>query len=256
MANRFTRGAAVVTGAVLAFGTAGMMMAGAAGATIVSTGNPAAAGYQAGNGSWNFRYVTTTLRVPQNCGTNSPNPSPGGDFRAGGVELRGNPLNSASNFSTASLAVVCNGGTPRVYWGTQSLYNVHFGGLIVAFDDNVQLSIYYDQTTGYDYFYSTDLTTGNYANWAHKAGVAEYHYAAAGEYVNNPLLYPPAPGTNYIQTYFSATGVTSYNGTHGTGLNGPWGVQQVVAQNGAHIIAQAPVLFDNGSSFNVRVYGS
>jgi hypothetical protein len=242
MANRFTRGAAVVTGAVLAFGTAGLMMATAAGATVKDTGNPALAGYQAGNGSWNFRYVTTTLRVPEGA-CNSD------DFVAGGVELAGNN-------SLAATGVFCVNGVPTAGWSTRSLNHIAAGGFVVQGDDDIQVSTYYDQTTGYDYFYATDLTTGVSDTWAHKAGVAEYHYARAGNLVNNPLLFPPAPGTNYILTYFWDSGVTSYNGTHGTGLNGAWGVQQVQAVHGAHINAQAPVLFDSGTSFNVRVYGN
>jgi hypothetical protein len=238
MLNRFTRGAVAVAGALLTFGAVSSMMAGAAGAT---TNDNNFAGYQSGNGAWNFRWVTTTFTVPEYA-------CAGDDFQAAGPELYGNN-------SVAVIAVHCEHHTPVVSWGTVSLHKVRYGNLLVAGDDNVTLSIYYDQTTGYDYFYATDNTAGQSASWAHKAGVAEYHYASVGADVNNPLHFPPPPGQTYVLVPFTGTTVTSYDGTHGSGLNGSWGVTEFQAVNGAHVIA-APSALSGGSSFNIDLYGN
>lgn len=240
MAKRFTRGVVTLAGTLLGFGTAGLMLAGSAGASV-NTSNTA--GYMAGNGHWNFRYVASTILVPENaCGSD--------DFVASGVELSG-------TLSSASVAVACNNGAPEVFWGMTSLNQVANGGLNVHGDDLIKLSLYYNQTTGYDNFYAHDLTTGATDVWAHKAGVAQYIHAAAATVVNNPLLYPPSPGTSYILVKNTSTEVTSTNGTHGAGINGPWGAaQRMQAMNGAHVIANAPNLFENGQGFDVRVYGN
>jgi hypothetical protein len=49
--------------------------------------------------------------------------------------------------------------------------------------------------------------------------------------------------------------VTTYDGTHGTGINGAWGVQREQAVNGNQVIANAPLLYNSGTTFNVRIYG-
>jgi hypothetical protein len=241
MTNRLTRGAVALTGALLTFGAVSMMLTTAAGAAI-NTSN--AAGYQAGNGAWSFRYVQTTFTVPELACTGQD------DFLAAGAILQGSLAN-------ATVGVACDGSVPQAGWGTTSLTSQAGGSLAVHGDDNITVAIYYDQTTGYDYFYATDNTTGASATWAHKAGVAEYHYALTGAYVNNPLQHPPAPGSNFVLVPFTGSTVTSYDGTRGTGLNGPWGgATELQAVNGAHVIAAAPALFKGGSTFNVRVYGN
>lgn len=52
MWNRFTRGSTAIAGALLTLGVLGATMAGPAGASGFG-----AAGYQAGNGAWSFRYA-------------------------------------------------------------------------------------------------------------------------------------------------------------------------------------------------------
>lgn len=240
MLKSFTRGVAAVSGALLAFGAVGTIMASAAGATV-NTSNEA--GYRAGNGAWNFRYVTTTFTVPELACTGRD------DFQAAGVILQGSLAN-------ATVGVSCNGSTPMAGWSTTSLTHHAGGALAVSGDDNVTVAAYYDTTTGFDYFYATDNTNGHSATWAHKAGVAEYHFALAGAVVNNPLQHAPSPGNSFILVPFSNSGVTSYDGTHGSGLNGPWGVTGLQAVNGAHVIAAAPVLYNNWTTFNVRVIGN
>ncbi len=73
--------------------------------------------------------------------------------------------------------------------------------------------------------------------------------------VATPLPHPPPPGTSQILVPFTDAAATTYNGTHGTGINGPWGVQQEQAVNGNHVIANAPTLYNSGTTFNVRIHG-
>jgi hypothetical protein len=245
MFNRFTRGALAVGASLLTLGVMGTTMASAAAsATIVTTGNPAYAGYQSGGGGWYFRYVTTTFVVPELACTGQD------DFVAAGAELWGNN-------TYAAAGVQCEGSTPVAGWTTRSLSHLAGGGLIVADDDAITVSVFYDQTTGFDYFSATNDTTGASNNWAHRAGAAQYSHAFAEALVNNPLRDPPPGGDNYVLVPFYGTGVTSVSGVHGSGggLNGPWGVSMVVAMNGAHLIAEAPVLYNNDTTFNVRVFG-
>lgn len=245
MLNRFTRGAVAVAGALLTFGAVSTMMAGAAGAGVI-TNTSGIAGYVAGNGSYSFRYATTTFSVPEYACVSD-------DFVAGGIELVGS---LGSTHDNAVIGVHCIGHTPWVYWSTTSLTHLASGGLIVSDDDNVTVSVYYDATTGYDYFYVTDNTSGASDSWAHKAGVAEYHYDYNVAVVNDPLHYPPPPGSNYALVTFTNSGLTTYSGVHGTGLNGPWGYNELEAVNGAHVVAAAPVLYNGYSTFNVRIYGN
>jgi hypothetical protein len=87
------------------------------------------------------------------------------------------------------------------------------------------------------------------------AGAPSYKQAVLSADVSNPLHSPPPPGTSTILVPFTTGTVTTYNGTHGTGINGPWGVQQEQAVNGAHVVANAPLLYNSGTTFNVRIYG-
>jgi hypothetical protein len=242
MANRFARGAVAVAGALLTFGAVSTMLAIAAGASANVINRAREAGWQSGNGSWTFRWVQTTFTVPVNaCGSD--------DFQTASASLK-------SAQAMAIVGVGCVSGVPRAGWSTTGLMNPASGSFAVHGGDSVSVSIYYDKSTGYDYFHAKDNTTGMTRNWANKAGAASYHYAFTYAEVNNPLQYPPPPGTNYVLVPYTGSSVTSLDGTHGQGLNGPWGVTQVQAVNGSQVIAAAPVLYNNGSTFNVRVYGS
>jgi hypothetical protein len=228
--------------------------------TIETTSNPALAGYQAPVTSWNFRYIATTFTVPEYaCNYTSPD-----SFESAGVALNFSSLTSGGGLSGAGIGVTCYGSTPMVGWSVYSLNHLASSGMGVARDDTISVSVYYDQTTGYDYFSATDQTTGqSFYTWAHKAGAANYHSYFVGDLVSNPLTNPPPPGSNYVLTPFWNTLATSYDGTHGYGggLYGQWGwPDMVAAYNGAWLIAEAPVLYstDGGdyNTFNVREYGN
>jgi hypothetical protein len=245
MFNRFTRGALAAGAALLTFGVMGTTMASAAaGGTIVTNGDPGYAGYQAGGHDYFFRYVTTTFVIPELACTGQD------DFVGAGAALWGTN-------SFAGVFAYCNGATPTIAWSTDNLRHPSGGNLVVSADDSVTVTVFYDATTGYDNFYATDNTTGRSGSWAHKAGPAEFSHAYAEALMNNPLEHPPAGGSNYTLVPFLNTGVTSISGVHGTGggMNGPWGISMVIAMTGAHLTAEAPVIYNNDTTFNVRVFG-
>jgi hypothetical protein len=126
-----------------------------------------------------------------------------------------------------------------------------------AAGDQILLQLYYDQATNFVHFTAVDQTTGKtLVSTAKPAGAALYKQAILTADVSNPLPHPPPPGTSTILVPFTHGAVTTYNGTHGTGINGPWGVQQEQAINGlGQVVANAPLLYNSGTTFNVRIYG-
>lgn len=94
----------------------------------------------------------------------------------------------------------------------------------------------------------------------------DYKQAVLSANVANPLPHPPAPGTSQILVPFRGAAVTTYNGTHGTGINGPWGVQQENEREsvfGGNLIAaptglttvQSPGQITT-SEFSIKMFGN
>jgi hypothetical protein len=221
----------------------------AAGATTL-VDNGSVAGYQAGNGAWNFRYAQASITVPQNICSD--------DLEATGVLLSNSPAPSFPGLTDAGIGVSCQSGTPLVGWFTNSLFHFAGGDLAVAGDDNLTLQVYYNEGTGYNQFNVYNNTTGTSAEWFHKAGAATYHYASILTAGANPPHYASGVplGSSFILVPVSGAAVTSLNGTHGAGITGQWGNQELVETNGAHTVYQAPDLYSGGSQFNVREYNN
>jgi len=137
--------------------------------------------------------------------------------------------------------------------------HVHLASLAspVAPGDQILVQLFYDQSTNFVHFTVVDNTTHNtVVSAAQPAGAALYKQALLTADVSNPLPHPPPPGASTVLVPFTAGAVTTYNGIHGTGINGPWGVQREQAINGqGQVVANAPLLYKTGATFNVRIYG-
>jgi hypothetical protein len=244
--------------AVLAAGALTFATAGPAGATISTPEtHPTAnqAGYQAGGeaGLWGFRYIQAEFTVPQHACSSD-------DFNSAGIQLAG-------RVDSVTVGVACSGSTPTAgyqyaYQGTTWSNTWKFTTKTLA-DDRIFASLYYDVDNNYVALYEIDLTTGTtLVNDTTTAYGGMYHWATASATVNTPLVFAPEPGTNFVLVPFSDVSVTSYNGTRGTnsGMNGPWGVTELQAVNGAHLELGAPILYDSDgnsdNTFNAREYGN
>lgn len=236
---------ALVPGTVLAAGALVLGMATAAGATVKdSTGW---AGYRAGNGNWMFRYIQGTFVVPQHACVSD-------DYSASGVHLGG-------KVDFVNLGVACTG-TPAALttyftYDNGATTTTTYATTAPAADDTVFASIYYNQANNDANVYEYDETTSTtlVSTWI-TAGTAQYTWASAFGIVNTAQPAPPSPGSSITLVPFSQVRVTSYDGTHGQGISGPWGVQQEQGVNGAHVIDSGTGLSDGWTSFNVTEYGN
>lgn len=248
MHNRIARSTVSIAGALIALGALGATSAGAAGAaTSTPITNRHLAGYQIGDNNWRFRFNATEFTVPEHaCDDDS--------YLGSGIALTGTTDNVA-------VGVACDDGTPEAgfafaYSGTTDP-GLFTHGTHVSRDDLIQAQIYYDPANNHVFLWEFDVTRNRIlVNDSFNAHSALYKTALQGAWVDNPLDSPPAPDTSFVLVPFADSMVTTYNGTHGTGVNGPWGVTQIQALNGAHIIAAAPVLYNGNTQFNVRLYGN
>jgi hypothetical protein len=235
---------ALVPGTVLAAGALILGTATAAGATVQTTNGWA--GYRAGNGNWHFRYIQGTFVVPQNaCGTD--------DFTSAGVHLGG-----SIDFTTIGIACT-SPGTLTTYWtwNNGATTGTSYGTTTPAADDTVFASLYYNQANNITNVYEYDETTATtLVNTFVTAGTALYKWASAFGTIYNDQPYPPASGSSYTLVPFSQVRVTSYDGTHGSGIDGPWGVQEEEAVNGAHVIYAGTGLSDGWTAFHLTEYGN
>jgi hypothetical protein len=236
---------ALVPGTVLAAGALILGTATAAGATVKTTDGWA--GYRAGNGNWNFRYIQGTFVVPQHACTSD-------DYSASGVHLGG-------TIDFATVGVACTGSPAAIttYWAYNNgaTSGITYGTTAPAADDTVFVSLYYNAANNDTNVYEYDETSGTtLLSTFITAGTALYKWASAFGIVNPSQPAPPPSGTSYTLVPFSQVRVTSYNGTRGTGINGPWGVQDEEAVNGAHVFAAGTNLSDGWGSFNVTEYGN
>jgi hypothetical protein len=244
--------------AVVGTGAAAAMVLGSGAAsfaavnTTVNTTNQA--GYQVGNNAYRFRFVQGEMTLPlTGCADNNNH----NNYRNSGVQLIG-----ATGASAAVGAECINVFGPRYFVGWNLGYSGHtFPSLphlttAVAAGHQILVKLFYDQSTNFIHFSAVDKTTNTtLLSTAQSAGPALYKQAVLSADVSNPLPSPPPPGTSKILVPFTGGAVTTYNGTHGTGINGPWGVQQEQAVNGTHLVANAPVLSNSGTTFNVRIHG-
>jgi hypothetical protein len=236
---------ALVPGTLLAAGALVLGMATAAGATV-TTNNWG--GYRAGDGNWHFRYIQGTFVVPQHACT-------GDDFTGAVVHLGG-------SVDYVSLGVACFGSPVAVrsfltYDNGPSGGVTSYGPSTVAADDTIYAQIYYNQSNNIANVYEYDETSGvTLENTYVNAGTAQYKWATAAGQINTSQPLPPPPGTSIALVPFSQVRVTSYNGTKGSGLAGPWGVQDEEVFNGAHEIFGGSGASSNYGSFNATEYGN
>jgi hypothetical protein len=234
--------------ALVGAGAAGVMVLALSGTSFAAVNTTNQAGYQAGNNSYRFRFVQGAMTLPLNGCAN-------GNFINSGVQLIG-----ASN---AAVGARCNGASSFIvgwnvgYPGSGTTFPPVTFSATTAPGHRILLQIFYDQTTNFVHFTAVDETGGvTLFTVSSNAGAALYKEAVLSTDVSNPLVTPPAPGTNYTLVAWDSGALTTYNGTRGTGICGPWGTAEQQAVSGAKIVAAAPVLYNNCSQFNVRIYGT
>jgi hypothetical protein len=237
--GRLAGGGLIMAAAALVLGPSAVSFAN------VNTSNQA--GYQVGDNAYRFRFVQGVMTLPLLSQCSNLN------YTNSGVQLIG------ATGQSAAVGVQCSGGHYFAGWLLSYAGNT-FPTLAhltpVAGGDQILVQLYYDQTTNNVNFTAIDQTTGmTLVHAAAFAGSALYKQAVLSADVSNPLASPPPPGTSFILVPFTNSAVTTYGGIHGTGISGPWGVQEEQAVNGAHVIANAPLLYNSGTTFNVRVNG-
>jgi hypothetical protein len=235
---------ALPLGSLLAAGGLVLATAATAGAAI---NTDYATGWQAGNNAWQFRFVEAKFTVPLHaCGSD--------DFWGAGISLIGSS-------DRVTLGVSCQGSIPFAgyqfdYTGTTDP-NSWSHVTAVASNHVILEQLYYDQTTDYVSLWAKDLTTGAVlVNDSHYASSARYMTVLAAAAVADPASYAPSAGKSFVLMPFTDVNVTSYNGVHGNGIEGRWGVKELDETNGAQVIAAAPDLYNGGTAFNVREYGN
>lgn len=242
------RGALATVGA----GVAAAVMLGSSTASFAAVTTPIVnttnqAGYQVGNNAYRFRLVQGQMTLPlvSQC-TN-------GNYRNSGIQLitsTGNSFAVGAECGTGGYAVGYRFGYPGNTFPALGILATVAGG------DQIFMQLYYDQTTNFVHVTAVDKTTNTtLVSTAVTAGAAAYKQAVLSADVQNPLGTPPPPGSNYVLVPFTNGAVTTYGGLRGTGINGPWGVQEEQAVSGSLVIAAAPLLFKSDSQFNVRIYG-
>jgi hypothetical protein len=256
----------------------------AAAIPIVNTTNQA--GYVAGNGSWNFRFVQAVVTLPPlgigGCPlTSKPN------YLESSLQLIGAPSGGLPAGPNAAIGVTC-----RLYPFPNNFYSYRLGWALgyagstypaldrisfpLASGARYLLQLYYnqghpgqgDQTVKFTACYAVgspaqcDTTL---PRWDHTQSVpvTSYKFAVVSANVANPMPHPPPPDTSRILMRFTDAAVTSYNGTHGSpGINGPWGVQQENERQspfGGNLVAKPlpppPETSFDGKAFNIAIYG-
>jgi hypothetical protein len=243
---------ALVPGTLLAAGALVLGMATAAGATVTTTNW---GGYRAGNGNWHFRYVQGTFVVPQKACVNTG--SGVDDYQTAGVHIGG-------SIDYVTAGVICNGQSNTGLSGFYSFNNGSTSGtgspiasINPSGDDTVFASLYYDSSNNQVNVYVYDETKASTLinTWLF-AGNGQFKWASDFATIIASQPFGPPSGTSITLVPFTGVRVTSLDGTKGTGMAGPWGVQDEEAFNGAHEILGGSGPNSNYSSFNVTEYGN
>jgi hypothetical protein len=277
--------AAAGTGAAAALALGSSAPSFAAAIPVVNTNNQA--GYVAGNGSWNLRFVQTVVTLPSPTSpqygcpfTSSPN------YLESSLQLIGLPpgLNAAIGVTCRFFPFPDNFYSYRLGWalgyaGSTDPALDNIVPLPLNAGDRILLQLYYsqghpgqgDQTVKFTACYAVgspahcEFPTPE-VNFIKSVPVTLYKFAVVSANVANPMPHPPATGTSQILMSFTDAAVTSYNGTHGTGINGPWSVRrqdETETAVGGNLVAaptglttvQPPPPQNATSTFDIKIFG-
>jgi hypothetical protein len=246
--------AAAGTGAAAAMALGSSVPSFAATIPIVNTTDQA--GYQAGNNAWRFRYVQAEMFLPHpgspqhGCPIDASNPN----HLESSLQLIGAPSGPNAAIGVrclhTSVGNIYTLGWARGYSGNKHPALDHPGPRVLP-GDIIMLKLYYDTGKHTMRFTACHAVggppdCGTYTDPADLLDITvgvpptDYKQAVVSANVANPLPHPPAPGTSQILAPFKEAAVTTYNGIHGTGINGPWGVQQEIERQlafGGNLIA-------------------
>jgi hypothetical protein len=248
--------------------------------TVVTTNNEA--GYQAGNGFWNFRFVQAVVTLPP---PSSPQHGCGSSSSPNYVE---SSLQLIAAADRAAIGVKCRFFSGhyeyRLGWALGYLGNTQppLDHELFSLDpgDRILLQLFYDQgqqanLKDQTVRFTECLAVGVPAHCQNPVNVTRsvsvpcfkstpcYKFAVVSANVANPMPFPPTAGTSQILMPFTDAAVTSLNGTHGTpGILGPWGVQPQIETEtavGGNLVANpqppAPETSFDGTTFNIQNFG-
>jgi hypothetical protein len=252
--------------------------------TVVTTNNQA--GYQAGNGVWNIRFVQAVVTLPP---PSSPQHGCGSSSNPNYVESSLQLIAAADRVAIGVKCRFFSGNYEyRLGWALGYLGNTQppLDHELFTLDpgDRILLQLFYNQGQKANLFdqtvkFTECLAVGvpahcqngtpveNFTEKVRDVPCVEskpcYKFAVVSANVANPMPFPPTAGTSQILMPFTDAAVTSLNGTHGTpGILGPWGVQPQIETEtavGGNPVAKpqppAPETSFDGEAFNIAIYG-